>query len=508
MGGRRAATIADLIMRRGDIQAQSALRSGDIWGGAINQLGQIASQTYGAHQEQKAQTEQSQAIDAVIQGWDGQDLTGLYKGLVGTGMASKQALETVNGFGTLRVTMEKLQKQEVPGLEETQTQLQALGALETADPGYVERNYQNIVKLLGPGAQAHFAWTPQEQWSPEVTERLLALYERFSEPEKMTTVKTVGPGGGPVEQAFTPAELAEGVPVWQKPEKSLAERAHEKGVLAEAGAAGTARAKVTEDLTNIDWTKTGEEFLATLPIEQQATVKQLGEYRRRPSASLYRSASGRQLLAMVSQYNPEYDEKLYGEGQKAIGEYTSGQTHRNIIAINTLSHHLVPFAEAAEALSNGDIPKLNELKNYFVQEFGGDAPTNFNALHHLVSDEIANTFKTTGATDSTIKNAAETVYAAQSPGQLLGALRRLARLAEGRIRAVGNKYDVTFGPGAFDQKGYVSSEARHAYEMIGAAADLGDISEGEAPALQRIIDLLEKAKLTPAEAGEVFGGGP
>jgi hypothetical protein len=455
---------------------------GQIAGGAIQQHAQ--QKEVKAQEEMEAQRGEAlaQLMGSDLWETDPQTAFGETIRLVGPDKAgalirARQAVQTVQQQADPNIALKHL-----PAIAE--------GFLASG-PGGRQRFYpflrQTLMASQMPGADQL-----SEQWDEAQLPEVERIAQGWAPEEEGKIVQTVDEQGRPVMRRATGEELAQGVPVYQEPEKSLAEQARERFLLSKAGAEGTAAGKPPEEeMIGVDWAKTGEDFLATLPPELQATVQQLGEYRRRPSASLYRSESGRRLLAMVSQYNPEYDEKLYGEGQKAIGEFTSGATHRNIIAINTLSHHLVPFAEAASALDNNDTQALNKLKNYFSRELGSEVPTNFEALRHLVSDEIANTFKTTGATDSTIKNAADTVYAAQSPGQLLGALKRLARLAEGRIRAIGNKYDVTFGQGAFDKKGYISDEARHAYEMIGGAAGLGDIGEGETAAgLEAIADAL------------------
>jgi len=54
---RDTTTMLDLILRRGDIAGQGAARSGMIWGRMANQLGQIGSQAYLGHQENKQQEE-------------------------------------------------------------------------------------------------------------------------------------------------------------------------------------------------------------------------------------------------------------------------------------------------------------------------------------------------------------------------------------------------------------------------------------------------------------------
>lgn len=56
--------IADLIMRSGDVAAQRQARSGEIWGGAVNQLGQIASDAIKKHQEDEDQRQVGGAISA------------------------------------------------------------------------------------------------------------------------------------------------------------------------------------------------------------------------------------------------------------------------------------------------------------------------------------------------------------------------------------------------------------------------------------------------------------
>jgi hypothetical protein len=218
------------------------------------------------------------------------------------------------------------------------------------------------------------------------------------------------------------------------------------------------------------------EILSRIPGEV------LGPARKVANNQIPVSASGRGKLreaaTIVAPWiNPDWDVTQYESKKRTATEYAGGMTHRNIVAINTLSHHLVPFAEAADALANGKVQKLNELKNYFNRQFGQEEIANFDVLHHLVADEIANVFKTTGATDSTIQNAAETIYSAQSPKQLLRAIRTFARLAEGRIHAVGDKYDAEFGKGAFEEKGYISPDALHVYEAARTGRALSDITE-------------------------------
>ncbi len=435
MGPRRASSIADLILRRGDIAAASAERSGMIWGNMANQLGQIGSQAFQAHSQKKEEEKQNAAFSQLMQDprMQGSEFDPEYALRAFTSQfGPEKGFVMARAYGDIR---------DVSSTKDRDHALKVLpnvvAGLEAAPPqGRVESwpVVQQAYEAAGVPIPERLKGPWNEAMLPEI-QALAHGREDGPTPGSAEAFAGMEPGSPEAEAALEQrgawADAGREPAAVPAPPKPLARIEAESA----ARARGTASIKTPEG--DIDWTTTGEEFLATLKPELQATVQQLGEYRRRPSASLYRSEQGRRLLAMVSQFNPEYDEKLYGEGQKAIGEYTSGATHRNIIAINTLSHHLIPFAEAADALNNKAIPKINDAWNYFRREFGSDIPTNFEGLHTLVSDEIANTFKTTGATDSAIKNAAQIVYSAQSPKQLLGALQRRARLAEGRIKAIG-----------------------------------------------------------------------
>lgn len=58
--------IADLIMRGGELQAQRQARGGEIWGGAINQLGQIGQQAYDKHKQDEEQSQVGGAVSAAM----------------------------------------------------------------------------------------------------------------------------------------------------------------------------------------------------------------------------------------------------------------------------------------------------------------------------------------------------------------------------------------------------------------------------------------------------------
>ncbi len=64
-------TIADLLVRGGDIEAQGALRSGEAWGTAAQQLGQIGSEAIQAVAKEGQRKKRDAAVSDFLSAWDG-----------------------------------------------------------------------------------------------------------------------------------------------------------------------------------------------------------------------------------------------------------------------------------------------------------------------------------------------------------------------------------------------------------------------------------------------------
>ena len=73
---RGADRISDLILRAGDIAAQNKMQQGDIWGGTVANLGQLAGQTMQEYGAQKAASEREEAWNSYLDSgdWDNDPL--------------------------------------------------------------------------------------------------------------------------------------------------------------------------------------------------------------------------------------------------------------------------------------------------------------------------------------------------------------------------------------------------------------------------------------------------
>jgi hypothetical protein len=184
-------SIAQLMMRQGDIAARRAENSGQIWGNAVKDIGQIAGQAVQQHQEEKRQQRREAAVNQVMQGWDGQDPQTLFRGLAPI-LGPEASVKVATGMGSLMAAHQKQQ----PDQKDLAGIVGGVAALEKANPGYIERNWQTLRPALDP-VMSKFGSPLQEQYSPEYTKYALTLDQQLnpSKPAGTRQVEVVNPDG-------------------------------------------------------------------------------------------------------------------------------------------------------------------------------------------------------------------------------------------------------------------------------------------------------------------------
>lgn len=98
-----------------------------------------------------------------------------------------------------------------------------------------------------------------------------------------------------------------------------------------------------------DETKSGAEYMATLPAGLQGTVKSIGEGRAAPPPAGSRSPAAQSILGALNRAYPEYDTTNYPSYLDARKKFTSGPEGKGINAINTVETHLSRMYDHATA---------------------------------------------------------------------------------------------------------------------------------------------------------------
>jgi hypothetical protein len=190
---------------------------------------------------------------------------------------------------------------------------------------------------------------------------------------------------------------------------------------------------------------TGEDYLNSLKQQDPALaaqVKAVSEGRLPMPPASARAPNAQRLIQAVSQYDPEGVSNIQdGSRKRLFTSFTAGEDANQLKSLNTVMGHLGKLQNTAAALNNSSYPMLNSFLNSVSLNTGEDAVSNFNVAKKAVADELSTVLKGR-ATEGEVKRWNEAINAAQSPKQLQGAIETAVDLIEGRMQALGNKYEA------------------------------------------------------------------
>lgn len=230
---RGGSSIRDLIMDIGRTRAQGAARSGEIWGNAMSQIGQIASGAIGQYQMAKRDA----AAVSFIDSWDGQDQKGLLAGL-------SKILGPDKGPEMARTVISVAGKPEKDPEKELAALRQNMGVLLGQSDDVAALGYQPMMRRHS-AALAQVGVTPEmqakaQQWNPETREATKRIWLALGgkEQAKPADIK-LGKGDILVSGEDPSQVLARGVMEEPKPEKGPAVGSFEDFVVRKYGQAPT-----------------------------------------------------------------------------------------------------------------------------------------------------------------------------------------------------------------------------------------------------------------------------
>lgn len=191
-----------------------------------------------------------------------------------------------------------------------------------------------------------------------------------------------------------------------------------------------------------DTSKTGEEYLATLPPSLAGQVKALAEGRRAfPTGAALRSPPIQQLIAAATQYDPTLDAANAATRVATRKDFTSGKSAQNITALNTVLGHLGSLWKSAQDLHNRGFTPWNALANTAESTVGDPSLNNYNLARKAVADELERVFRQSGGNASEIQEWKSTLSSSSSPEQFRGAMSKAVELLNSRLEAMGAQYN-------------------------------------------------------------------
>lgn len=135
----------------------------------------------------------------------------------------------------------------------------------------------------------------------------------------------------------------------------------------------------------------------------------------------------------------------------AIQAFTYGKLGNTVRSFNVLQSHLDTFGKLADELGNTQSPAFNKLANMVATQTGKAAPTNFEAIKHIVGDEIVKAVTGSAGALGDREAAARTIASANSPEQLQGVIKTYKELANGQLQGLRQQYQTSTGRNDFDK---------------------------------------------------------
>lgn len=214
----------------------------------------------------------------------------------------------------------------------------------------------------------------------------------------------------------------------------------------------------------------GDEFLQTLPGPFATTIKAIAEGRAPyPSGFALKTPIGQQMVAAISQYDPSFDAVNYQARQKTRQSFTSGADANNIAALNTAMAHLGTLSDSYGALGNTDYPMVNQAVNYAGNQLGSQSiqtnTANVSTDAQAVAHELAKVFRSTGMSEGEINQWQDKISTSSSPAQSKAVIGSALDLIDGRLSALGEKYNQGMGT---TKQGIelLSPQAQQAYNKL------------------------------------------
>jgi hypothetical protein len=213
-----------------------------------------------------------------------------------------------------------------------------------------------------------------------------------------------------------------------------------------------------------DMTKSGAEYLATIPPKERGIVQAMVEGRQAPPSSF---ALGKQywqnMIAAANNVDPSFDQTSWPARVTGMKSFRSGADAGTVRSANQVLGHISDLTDKADELHNGDYPSWNYVKNAWDSQMGSDAANNWTTQAHAVADELSAFMKGAGhSSDTEIQQWKESLSPNMSPQQQRGAIKTLMGIYDHALSALEDKRTGAVGSVAAQKMGPLVTAAGQA----------------------------------------------
>jgi hypothetical protein len=190
----------------------------------------------------------------------------------------------------------------------------------------------------------------------------------------------------------------------------------------------------------------GAKTVNDVPANLRGQVQQILDYRGSMPPMGRNNPVNNAIRQWVTTLDPTYDETTFPARNKILNSYTSGPESKSINAINTALGHLGELKDAADAVSQNNIPLLHSLASKVGAAVGQDATSTYKLILHRVSPELTAAYVQGGGGEGE-RGANEGDFdLSKGASQINSNLSESAKLLRSKISSQENQWNTTFKP--------------------------------------------------------------
>jgi hypothetical protein len=170
---------------------------------------------------------------------------------------------------------------------------------------------------------------------------------------------------------------------------------------------------------------------------------------------------------------------------QTLTAFAKGPEARQTRSLSVAIEHMQLYKEAALALQNGNVPAFNSLSQLIAKATGQPAPTNAQALHGLVMDEVVKGVVGASGGVQDRDKAAAILKQNSSPAQFAGGFDQINGLLLGQLHSLNQQYKAGTGRDDFERfltpagaRVFKDYQTRHGLGGAAATPSMGEVRRG------------------------------
>lgn len=238
-----------------------------------------------------------------------------------------------------------------------------------------------------------------------------------------------------------------------------------------------------------DPTKSGDDYLATLPAGMANVVKAIADGDQAPPSASSRSPAAQSLLQAVYAYDPTASATNLPTRTAARKSFTSGKDAQNMTALSQLALHLDHLNDQVGQTSGIGLPVVGSGVNNAInavvnssQDPTTGGVTAFNSTSNAVAHELRAVFANQGGgTQAELEENLKQLNANNSTAQKQAAIQNIAQLVHGRFGVLQDKYSQAMGKTEDPFQAHYPGAESTILKLMGAGTAGGSQAQSAAP---------------------------